>query len=106
MSDIPRTDGTSEVPLIELMRKVPKSERTWVEREGEMGSHNVPYGHMLHQAADRIELLERELAKTQREADEFRGWRDEAEDEVIQLRAEVAELERQIQEHTEEGPHI
>ena len=37
--------------------------------------------------------LRAELAKTQREADEFHGWRDEAEDEVIQLRVKVAELE-------------
>lgn len=48
-----------EVPLLELLRGVPKDARAWYEHNSTSHSH-IPYGHLCHKAADMIEQLERE----------------------------------------------
>jgi hypothetical protein len=64
------SDDCYEVPLIEKLRSVKKDYRTsfaiqWAEDGTETGHRFIPVGYMMHEAADRIEELERQL-------DEFR----------------------------------
>lgn len=45
----------AQVPLIERLRSVPKTASEWI-RSG-LGQRNVPYGAMLHEAADEIKRM-------------------------------------------------
>lgn len=54
-------------PLVEILRSVPKDYRTaraiqWAQDGTETGHQFIPVGNMMHEAADRIAELERELA--------------------------------------------
>jgi hypothetical protein len=47
--------NASDVPLIELLRSVPKSARDWFRDEGEIGGHrHIPFGLYCHRAADEL----------------------------------------------------
>jgi hypothetical protein len=64
------SDTPCEVPLPEMLRSIPKDYRScipfqWSEDGRETGHHMIPVGLQVHQAADRIETLERELAAAQ-----------------------------------------
>lgn len=56
------SDNAKEVPLVEQLRSVPKDWREW--REVEHESRNVPYGVMMHQAADEIDALRAEVQES------------------------------------------
>ena len=54
--------GCSQTPLIDLMRSVPKTAvLQWLDgNDWRASSHNAPVGRYLHEAAAKIERLERE----------------------------------------------
>ena len=60
-------DRVGAVPLPERLRHIRKDYRLsvafqWSEGGLETGHHRIPVGHLMHEAADEIERLERELA--------------------------------------------
>ena len=61
-------DNCCEVPIVEKLRSVPKDYRTavaiqWDEYGRETGHSFIPVGYMMHEAADEIERLNKELQK-------------------------------------------
>lgn len=51
------TERECAVPLIEQLRSVKPTDRVWID-ESPTSGRNVPYGRMMHDAADEIERLQ------------------------------------------------
>ena len=56
------------VPLLERLRSVPQDWRE-IRRIGWCHHRNVPYGHMLHEAADEITSLTAQLAEARKDSE-------------------------------------
>ena len=59
------SDTPCEVPITEKLRSVPSDYRTcraiqWSDDGRETGHQLIPVGYMMHEAADKLDLLERE----------------------------------------------
>lgn len=67
---IERPDNRAvQVPLIERLRRAPKDKASdvpfqWDEDGRETGHHHIPWGYMLHEAADALEAKERDIIAT------------------------------------------
>jgi len=68
------SEGCAAVPLVEMLRSVDVKYRTvepiqWDSDGRETGHRFIPVGHMMHEAADRVEQLERQLRAMTEERD-------------------------------------
>ena len=66
------TNDCAEVPLVEQLRSVPKDWREMRE-VGPCHHRNVPYGVMIHEAADTINALRLALAASRDEAEKVKA---------------------------------
>lgn len=60
--------NAAQIPLVELLRRVPSDraiswETDWDSQGRSIGTSHAPVGRLMHEAADRIATLERELAE-------------------------------------------
>ena len=68
------SEGCAEVPLVEKLRSVAVKYRTvepiqWDKDGRETGHRFIPVGYMMHEAADRVEQLEKQLKAMTEERD-------------------------------------
>lgn len=87
-SDTPRVDdGACEVPFLEQLRGVSADLRScvpiqWAEDGRETGHRFIPYGYMLHRAADEIESLRAALTAARQQQAEAQKDRDNLYEEL------------------------